>query len=341
MTQVSIKTSPARATTRPRIGFLGVGWIGHHRMRAIAEADVVEIAAVADSSDAMIAQAAPLAPDAKALSTFEELLDQDIDGVVIATPTALHAEQSIRALARGKAVFCQKPLGRTAQEVRAVIDTAHSANRLLAVDLSYRFTEAMRQIRRLVRSGELGHVYAVELTFHNAYGPDKPWFYDPALAGGGCVIDLGVHLVDLALWVLDFPAVARSSSRLFADGQLLSTYAERAEDYALATIDLETGATVHLTCSWRLPAGRDAVISAAFYGTRGGAAMRNINGSFYDFVAELYRGTASETLATPPDAWFGRAAVEWARALAAGTNFDPSVERCADVAAVLDRIYGR
>ncbi len=310
-------------------------------MRAIAEADVVEIAAIADSVDAMIAQAAPLAPDAKALSTLEELLDQDIDGVVIATPTALHAEQSIRALARGKAVFCQKPLGRTAKEVRAVIDTARSANRLLAVDLSYRFTEAMRQIRRLVHNGELGHVYAVELTFHNAYGPDKPWFYEPALAGGGCVIDLGVHLVDLALWVLDFPKIVRTSSRLFANGQLLSTSAERAEDYALATIDLETGATVHLTCSWRLPAGRDAAISAAFYGTRGGAAMRNVNGSFYDFVAELYRGTASETLAAPPDAWFGRAAVEWARALAAGTSFDPSAERCAEVAAVLDRIYGR
>ncbi|WOH49590.1 Gfo/Idh/MocA family protein [Bradyrhizobium sp. sBnM-33] len=340
MTQMSIESSRAPATTRPRVGFLGVGWIGHHRMRAIAEADVVEIAAVADSADAMIAQAAPLAPHAIALSTFEELLDQDIDGVVIATPTALHAEQSIRALARGKAVFCQKPLGRTAKEVRAVIDTAHSANRLLAVDLSYRFTEAMRQIRRLVHNGELGHVYAVELTFHNAYGPDKPWFYDPALAGGGCVIDLGVHLVDLALWVLDFPKVTGTSSRLFANGQLLSTY-DRVEDYALATIDLETDTAVHLTCSWRLPAGRDAVISAAFYGTRGGAAMRNINGSFYDFVAELYRGTASETLASPPDAWFGRAAVEWARALAAGTSFDPSVERCADVAAVLDRIYGR
>ncbi|MCA6119219.1 Gfo/Idh/MocA family oxidoreductase [Bradyrhizobium sp. WSM 1738] len=341
MTQASIEGSRAPTTARPRVGFLGVGWIGHHRMRAIAEADVVEIAAVADPADAMIAQTVPLAPDAKALSTFEELLDQDIDGVVIATPTALHAEQSIRALAHGKAVFCQKPLGRTAEEVRAVIDTARSANRLLAVDLSYRFTEAMRHVRRLVNNGELGHVYAVELTFHNAYGPDKPWFYDPALAGGGCVMDLGVHLVDLALWALDFPKVVRTSSRLFANGQLLSTSAERVEDYALATIDLETGATVHLTCSWRLPAGRDAVISAAFYGTRGGAAMRNINGSFYDFVGELYRGTASETLAAPPDAWFGRATVEWARALAAGTSFDPSVERCADVAAVLDRIYGR
>jgi predicted dehydrogenase len=310
-------------------------------MRAIAEADSAEIAAIADPSAAMIAQAAQLAPNAKAVSTFDELLEQDLDGIVIATPTALHAEQSIRALAGGKAVFCQKPLGRTAAEVCAVIEAARSANRLLAVDLSYRFTQAVRQIHRLVRSGELGHIYAVELTFHNAYGPDKPWFYEPALSGGGCAIDLGVHLVDLALWVLDFPKVVSTSPRLFAKGELLSARADQAEDYALATLDLETGAAAQLTCSWRLPAGRDAVISAAFYGTRGGAAMRNLNGSFYDFVAELYRGTACETLAAPPDAWFGRAAVDWAEGLAAGKRFDPSVERCAEVAAVLDQIYGR
>src|SRR4051794_37194733 len=341
MTQVSIDSRQELATTRPRLGFLGVGWIGHHRMRAIAEVDSAEIAAIADPSAATIAQAAQLAPNAKAVSTFDELLDQDVDGIVIATPTALHAEQSIRALARGKAVFCQKPLGRTAAEVCAVIEAARSANRLLAVDLSYRFTKAMRQIRRLVRSGELGHIYAVELTFHNAYGPDKPWFYEPALSGGGCVIDLGVHLVDLALWVLDFPAVVRTSSRLFAQGKPLVSHADQTEDYAIATLDLQSGATVHLGCSWRLPAGQDAIISAGFYGTQGGAVLRNVNGSFYDFVAERCRGTARETLTSPPDAWFGRAAVDWAESLARGSRFDPSADRLVEVADVLDRIYGR
>src|SRR4051794_11928230 len=240
------------ATARPRLGFLGVGWIGYHRMRAIAEADVADIAAVSDPSAAMISQATQFAPGAKAVSTFDELLDQEIDGVVIATPTALHAEQSVRALRRGKAVFCQKPLGRTGEEVREVVAAARSANRLLAVDLSYRFTEAMQRISSLVRSGELGHVFAVELTFHNAYGPDKPWFYDPKLSGGGCVIDLGVHLVDLALWVLDFPKVAGVSGTLFAVGEPLPGNPDRVEDYAVATLQLETGAVVQLACSWKL-----------------------------------------------------------------------------------------
>jgi predicted dehydrogenase len=341
MTEALADARHPSATIRPRVGFLGVGWIGHHRMKAIADSGAVNLAAIADPSPAMIARATELAPHAKAVSTLDDLLDENLDGIVIATPTALHAEQATRALARGKAVFCQKPLGRAAAEVRAVIDAARSVNRLLEVDLSYRFTEAMRQIKQLVQSGELGRIYAVELTFHNAYGPDKPWFYEPALSGGGCVIDLGVHLVDLALWALDFPVVVRTSSRLFANGEPLSKGVQQAEDYAIATLDLESGTSVHLSCSWRLPAGQDAIISAAFYGTGGGAAMRNVNGSFYDFVAERYRGTARETLAFPPDAWFGRAAVDWARRLASGEKFDPTVERCSEVAAVLDRIYGR
>ena len=131
----------------------------------------------------------------------------------------------------------------------------------------------MRRIRELVQSGELGRVYAVDLVFHNAYGPDKPWFYDPALSGGGCVMDLGVHLVDLALWVLDFPASRASPAKLFAGGEPLGGRHDRVEDYAVATLELATGAVVQLACSWRLQAGCDAVISAAFYGTEGGARL--------------------------------------------------------------------
>ncbi|HZH50360.1 MAG TPA: Gfo/Idh/MocA family oxidoreductase [Microvirga sp.] len=341
MTQALLEKGPEASLARPRIGFLGVGWIGRHRMEAILRTGLVEAAAIADPSPEMAAEAGRLAPDAELVSTLDDLLDVGVDGVVIATPSALHAEQSIHALERGAAVFCQKPLGRDAVEVRSVVDAARRADRLLDVDLSYRFTEGMRRIREIVRTGELGRVYAVDLVFHNAYGPDKPWFYDPALSGGGCVMDLGVHLVDLALWTLDHPAVSEVSGRLFAGGEPLRGRPNRVEDYALATVGLETGAAVQLACSWRLQAGCDAMISAAFYGTEGGAALRNVDGSFYDFVAERYRGTAKETLASPPDEWGGRAAADWARRLASGQRFDPAVERLVDVAQVLDRIYGR
>jgi predicted dehydrogenase len=328
-------------SAKPRIGFLGVGWIGRHRMQAMIETGAIEVAAIADPSPEMVQEALKLAPDARQAGGLAELLEQDLDGVVIATPSAMHAEQSIEALGRGAAVFCQKPLGRTAAEVRAVVQAARTSDRLLAIDLSYRFTQGMRRIRELIAGGELGRVFAVDLVFHNAYGPDKAWFYDPALSGGGCVMDLGVHLVDLALWALDFPEVESATGKLLAGGAPLVEQPGKVEDYAVATLGLEGGAVVQLACSWRLQAGVDAIISAAFYGAQGGAALRNVGGSFYDFTAERYRGTASEPLTTPPDDWGGRAAADWAVRLAAGQRFDPHANKLVAVAEALDRIYGR
>jgi predicted dehydrogenase len=324
---------------KPRLGFIGVGWIGRQRMEAIAQSGAAEVACIADVSPEVARAAGQPYPACKQAASVDELLDSGVDAVVIATPSALHAEQAVRALEGGLPVFCQKPLGRTAAECRRVVDAARAHDRLLAVDFSYRFTTGMRRIRERVASGQLGRVYAVNLVFHNAYGPDKPWFYDPALAGGGCVMDLGIHLVDLALWVLGFPHVEQVESHLFVQGRPLLRAGEACEDYASAQLRLEGGTIVQLACSWKLPAGQDAVIEASFYGDAGGASFRNVNGSFYDFVAEQYRGTSREVLTSPPEAWGGRAAIEFAQRLTRDASFDRSVESLVSVAETLDRIY--
>jgi predicted dehydrogenase len=296
---------------------------------------------VADPSPEARARAQAAAPGCIAVETLEQLLQLELDGVVIATPSALHAGQALAALDRGLAVFCQKPLARTAAENKAIVDAARRADRLLGCDLSYRHTQAMRRIRNCVLEGELGQVYAADLVFHNAYGPDKSWARDPVLAGGGCAIDLGIHLVDLAVWTLGFPAVEEVSSRLYAQGQALPRGSRSVEDYAVAQLTLAGGAVVRIACSWNLSAGRDAVIEAHFHGTGGGAAMQNVNGSFYDFAAARFNGTQRTSLAEPPDAWGGGAILDWARRLAAGARYDRGIESIVPVASVLDRIYGR
>jgi predicted dehydrogenase len=333
--------TPARAALVPRLGFLGVGWIGRHRMQAIAVSGYGEVTAVRDPSADALQAARAAAPDAAVAGSLDEMLEMDLDGIVLATPSALHAEQSVRALERGLAVFCQKPLARTAPETRAVLDAARAADRLLGVDLSYRHTRAMRAVRELVRGGELGRVHAVDLVFHNAYGPDKPWFQDPRLSGGGCAIDLGIHLVDLLLWTLGSPRVERVEARLHREGRPVAPGEQVAEDFCVAQLDLAGDLTARLACSWHLPAGRDCVIEATFYGTGGAASMRNVGGSFYDLRAERWTGTAAEALVEPPDHWGGRAAAAWAERLARDRGYDPSVEDAEAVAEVLDRIYGR
>jgi predicted dehydrogenase len=325
---------------RPRVGFVGVGWIGRHRLDALAQADVAEIAAIADADETRARECAATHPGSRHAGSLADLLDDDLDGVVIATPNALHLEQCLAALSRGVAVFCQKPLARNAHESLRIVQAAAAAGRPLGVDLSYRRTRAMDHVRRLVQDGVIGDVFAADLVFHNAYGPDKAWFFDRRLSGGGCLLDLGIHLVDLALWTLGFPAVSEATSRLYASGRPLAPGDAAVEDFALAQLQLETGATVRLTCSWKVPAGCDAVIEATFLGTRGAARLRNVNGSFYDFVAEHLVGTRRDTLCAPPDAWGGRMLVAWAEQLAAGAGFDPASWEHVEVARVMDRIYG-
>ena len=320
-----------------RLGFLGLGWIGRNRMEALLATGQASAVAICDPNPEMAAEARERAPDAALVASLDELLALEPDGVVIATPSALHAEQCLQAFEAGAAVFCQKPLGRNAREIEAVLDAAKRADRLLGVDLSYRHTAAMQAIRERVRSGQLGDLFAAEFTFHNAYGPQSRWFWDPELSGGGCLIDLGVHLVDLALWLFDFPAVVDARATLLRDGR--NVREGEVEDYAAAELALANGVQVRIACSWNLNAGSEAVIGATFYGTEAGAEMRNENGSFFDFSADLLRGRERERIAAPPDDWGRRAAIEWLRALDRGERFDASTSGLLETAAVLDRLY--
>jgi predicted dehydrogenase len=197
----------------------------------------------------------------------------------------------------------------------------------------------MLAIRERIRSGELGRVFSADLTFHNAYGPQSRWFWDRKLSGGGCLIDLGVHLVDLALWLFDFPEVVDARATLLRDGR--DVRPDEVEDYAIGELTLANGVHVRIACSWNLSAGRDAVIETTFYGTSGAAQMRNENGSFFDFSADVYRGRESRRIASPPDEWGGRAAAEWVRRLTNGERFGGTTSGLLETAKVLDRLYGR
>lgn len=323
---------------RVKLGYLGVGWIGLARMKALADSGLAETCAIVDPNPEMVSNAKALAEHARVCGSLDDMLDLGVDAVVIATPSALHAEQSVRALDSGVAVFCQKPLGRSGDEVRAVVDAARRNDLPLGLDLSYRHTAAIRKIRRLTQEGALGDIHTIDLVFHNGYGPDKPWFYDRQLSGGGCLMDLGIHLVDLALWSLDHPRITTVEGHLKQGG---AVWREDAcvEDLAFATLVTKENVLIRLACSWRLNVGREAEIGAVFHGTEASARFANIGGSFYDFSAELLNGTEATTLFYGPDDWGGRAALAWLEKVVRRDGFDAECLRHVEVADTLDRIY--
>ena len=336
-TVIAKATAPGRP---PRLGFLGAGPSARDRMRAIAASGVAEVAAVADPSMTLLHELEGIVPGAVRLGTLDELLRQPLDGIVITRSGAPDATPALRALEAGIPAFCQPPLAATTAATRAVIAVARRANLRLGVDLPYRCTEAMRVLRSVVQAGELGDVYAIDLVFHGAGAVDGP--RDPALpdagSDAGCVVELGAQVIDLALWTLGFPRVTSVRSRRYARGELLPRGASVPEDYAAALLELDTGATMRLACSWNLPTGRQAVIEVSFYGTDGGGSFRNVPGSASDFTAELHRGTSRHPLASPPDAWRGRAALDWARDVALGARYDPWIEGLIDVASAVDAL---
>jgi predicted dehydrogenase len=322
-------------TTLPRLGFLGVGWIGRHRMEALARDGLVQVAAVADPRRKALEAAAEVAPEAARAESLEELLEHELDGIVIATPSALHAEQAVAALERGLAVFCQKPLARDAEEARRVLRAAREADRLLAVDLSYRQVEALRAAQAMVDEGGIGLVHSLDLAFHNAYGPDKPWFTKPELSGGGCLIDLGTHLVDLALWLTG------ATEHQVETARMLSLQGHPVEDQATAELTLGGEVRARLACSWFQSAGGECAFQCTVWGTDGAVSVRNVGGSFYDFRAELWRGTAAESLVEPPDSWGGRAIGAWAQRLADDRGYDPAADELELVAEAIDDVYAK
>ncbi len=336
-------TEDLQETKTLSLGFIGVGWIGRNRMQVLLESGQAKATLIYEPDEKNADEALASAPTARMVVDQNDVFsDPNLDGVVIATPSALHASQSLAALSQGKSVFCQKPLGRTADEVREIVAASQKANKLLAVDLSYRYTSAFLAVYDIVTGGGIGKVYAVDLIFHNAYGPDKEWFYDIKRSGGGCVMDLGIHLIDLALWTLGFPKIAQMNSHLFSKGRKLEPGEEVVEDFAKVTMLTENNISIGLECSWHVSAGRDAIIEAVFYGTDGSAAFKNCNGSFYDFVAEKYSGTKTEVLVAPPDNWSGRAGTVWARQVLEGKGFDAqSATEYIQTAEVIDSIYGR
>jgi predicted dehydrogenase len=323
-------------TTLPRLGFLGVGWIGRHRMEALAGDGLARVAAVADPQREALKAAAEVAPEAALADSLDGLLEHDLDGIVIATPSALHADQAEAALERGLAVFCQKPLARDAEETRRVLRAAREADRLLAVDLSYRHVEALRAARTIIDQGEIGLLHSIDLTFHNAYGPDKPWFTKPELSGGGCLIDLGTHLVDLALWLTGATACEVETART------LSLQGHEVEDQASAQLALgDDEVRARLACSWFQSAGGKCAFECTARGTDGAVSVRNVGGSFYDFRTELWQGTSAESLIEPPDSWGGRAIGAWARQLTGDRRYDPAADELELLAAVLDDVYAK
>ena len=191
------------------LGFAGLGWLGESLLKDLPGFPALRLAAVQDvRPDLLERYTSPW----RGTEYSAMLAAPGVDAVVICTPNALHVPQAQLALEAGKHVLVQKPLALTCADAQATVDLAAQRQRLLFVDYTYRFLETVRVLRESLRA----RPRRVSARFHNIYGPgqEKTWFFDPRLSGGGALVDLGVHLLDLAVWLLQPSAVSLLDAEL-------------------------------------------------------------------------------------------------------------------------------
>jgi predicted dehydrogenase len=195
-----------------RLGVAGLGWLGESLIKDAVGSPAFSVVAVQDvladrADDIATRYSVPWSGP-----SYEDLLSRpEVDAVLICTPNSLHAAQAQQALALGKHVLVQKPLALSAADARQTVAAARETGPLLFVDYTYRFLDSMQPLRRASAG-----VRSMRAAFHNIYGPgaDKAWFFNPATSGGGALIDLGVHLIDLALWLSAPSSVVLESAQL-------------------------------------------------------------------------------------------------------------------------------
>jgi predicted dehydrogenase len=225
-----------------RTAIVGCGLIGHKRARSLGEHRLV---AVADTNGARAEQLAGLHPGCTACADWQHVVSRDdVDVVCVAATNQVLAPVTLAAVEKGKHVLVEKPAARNAAELAPVIEAARGAGVMVKVGFNHRFHPAFAKARTIVEAGDLGQLMYVRGRYGHGgrLGYDREWRADPAIAGGGELLDQGVHLIDLARWFLgDFREVQGEIGTFFWNMPV--------EDNAFLTLKTAQG---HVSCTeWK------------------------------------------------------------------------------------------
>jgi predicted dehydrogenase len=288
-----------------RVGVVGLG-MGRHHARAYEACDQAELAALCDLDAGLLAEYGSLYPGAQTFTRYEEMFaEAGLDAVSVALPNYLHAPVAIAALRAGLHVLTEKPMAINAREAEEMLQAARQADRKLMVHFNYRFSAPSQFLKRYVDEGNLGRIYYAHTRWLRARGIPNlgGWFGQKSKSGGGPLIDLGVHRLDLALWLMGYPrAISVSAATYDLLGARLASLSRAAydvEDLAVALVRLENGATLNLEVSWAGGTDKREDMLTGIYGTEGAAIQRN-SGEGYDFEALALRDVAGHLTQVSP-----------------------------------------
>lgn len=274
-----------------RIGIIGCGGIAHQKhFPALSRNNRVEIVAFCDIIPERAEEAAKKfgVTGAKTYTDYKELLeDKAIDAVHVLTPNVSHCEISVNALEAGKHVLCEKPMAATAADAEKMMDAYKKSGKLLTIGYQNRFRDDSLTLKKYCETDALGEIYYAKGHAIRRRGvPTWGVFPNKALQGGGPLIDIGTHALDLTLWFMDNyePASVMGKSfeklgrTLNADeqGNMMGVWdpaTYEVEDSAMGFITMKNGAVITLEASWAINMLDVKEAKTTLCGTKGGADM--------------------------------------------------------------------
>ena len=239
-----------------RAGIIGAGWPGGKHAEGYTEAGGFKVAAVADLIPQRRQRIMSEYGAKEYADAFELIRDRDIDVVSVCLPTHLHAPVTIAALKSGKHVICEKPPAMSANEAKKIQSAAEKAKKVVLYSLQRRFGGAEQAAKQAIVKGFAGEVYHARASWMRTRGipiGTGGWFLDKSKSGGGALIDIGVHMLDLAWYLLGQPKPATAFGITHQKSRsLMSDRTFDVEDGAFAMIRFEDGKSLELSTSWAL-----------------------------------------------------------------------------------------
>jgi predicted dehydrogenase len=251
---------------RLRCGVIGTGAFGCDHLNSLLHCPKGTAVAIAESHPGRAKEAADRYKITRSYTNYHDLLDQpDIDAVTIAVPNHLHAQVAIAALEARKHVLLEKPMATNAKDAARIVETARKVKRTLMVAQNLRFHRQAQLAKLAIERGDLGETYHARSFWLRRSGIPRigSWFTHRAQAGGGCVLDLGVHMLDLCLHLLgefEVRSVCAHTVATFGPrnlgqmewgkGEIDSKHTFDVEDQGVALLRLKSGRTVLLEISW-------------------------------------------------------------------------------------------
>jgi predicted dehydrogenase len=343
-----------------KIGIIGCGGIANGKhMPSLSKIKNVELVAFCDIVEERAVEAAKKygTEDAKVYTDYKELLkDESIEVVHVLTPNREHSFITVDALEAGKHVMCEKPMAKTTKEAREMLEAAKRTGKKLTIGYQNRYREDSQYLNAVCRDGELGNIYFAKAHAVRRRGvPTWGVFLNEEEQGGGPLIDIGTHALDLTLWMMDNYKPKYVVGTTYYELGKMENAANpwgpwdpkkfTVEDAAFGFVVMENGATIILESSWALNTLQPKTDATTLCGTKAGADMMDglrINGEkyskLYEFKPELSAGGVAfydGVSESPAD----REARLWIDAVLNDTEVVVKPEQALVVTEILEAIY--